>query len=163
MRFNKCELIARWFYKTTLVLHSVAIQDKFIPDEHYSYLYRENLIPNGIFIAVAPILEKDGEDLYWIQNGGWPGRVDGKLAETVKEYLKKSYKITMRAGKLAWRVTYFHQDGIPSVNFFEYRDDCVKYLYPSSIKGITWLQKTTLDDLVEFDTGLVYFEKRDYN
>lgn len=159
----QCEVIAKWFYKTALVLHSAAMQKKFIPAEHFTCLYQEKQIPKGVFIAIAPICKKDEEDLYWIQNGGWPGRVKGVLAETIKEYLQKSYKITMRAGKLAWRVTYFHQESIPSVNIVEYRNDCVKYIYPCGAKWITWPPTAILDDLSEFDSGLVYLEKREYS
>jgi hypothetical protein len=118
--------------------------------------------PKGIVVAISPIAMKGEEDLYWIQNGGWPGNAREIPANRIREYLRKAYTITMRAGRLAWRVTYFPQENIPAINFFEYRSDCVRYIYPCGAKGIHWSPIAILDDLQEFDMGLTYAEKPDF-
>jgi hypothetical protein len=160
MTFAECRTIAEWLYKTALTLHSVILTgDSAIPGEHYASFFRKRSIPEGVFIAIAPISVGSEDDLYWIQNEGWIGTAKSVAAATLKEYFMRSYKITMRAGRLAWRVMYLAQENVPRIDFFEYRHDAIQYIHPCGTKGITWPASAVMENLSELDTSLIYRDK----
>jgi len=154
---EQCEIIAKWLYKTSLTLHSASIKEKIIPIGHYKYLYEKNQIPRGVFIAIAPInVIKEKDDLYWIENGDWTRVTKEAPTEIIKNYLKNAYKISMRAGKLSWRIIYLPRENRPAINFFEFPNDCVKYIHPCKEKKINWNTKIAFEKLGELDSSLMY-------
>lgn len=151
------QIIAFWAYKTVLTLASASIQGSIIPPEHYSYVFENQFIPSRILIAMASVELSGDDDFYWIYNGNWSGRSSQVSQKEINEFLKNSYKITIRAGKVAWRVIHFPKDNIPPVGWYEYRDDARKWIYPIS-KNVKWPPHDRITDLFEFDTSLVYLD-----
>jgi hypothetical protein len=154
---SDCSLISLWAYKTAIILSSVSKQKNIVPAQHYFEFYTNKTIPAGVYIAMAAIKVMGSEDYYWILNGDWSGNSKKVPQEKIIEYLKNSYKITIRAGHVAWRIIYMPRKEIPPLSLFEYRDDAIRWIFPIN-RDISWPPIVKLKNLFEVDSSLVYLD-----
>lgn len=150
INWRDCQIIAFWIFKTCLTLHSASQIDKFIPAEHYKAVYERRAIPKGVVIAISNFQGKN--DLYWIQNQNWQGKIEGVPIENLKEDFRQTYRIALCAGHLAARVHYWPLD---KWQLFEYASSSVKYVCPIGSKGVSWPPIDAVNDIREIEDSLV--------
>jgi len=101
-----CEVIAEWLFKTALTLQSAEHRGECaVPPQHFAAFYSGRSIPQDVTIAVAPFSAGDPTPS-WTINGHWRGIGEGPAPQALVDHYQQSYKITIHAGRLAWRVTY---------------------------------------------------------
>ena len=152
-----CHIIALWLFKTALTLHSASQQERYVPTEHYATLYKRRAIPRGVVITIAYHKDRDKNDLSWIQSGNWGLPRWIIQSEQLNAYLKKAYRITMRAGHLAWRIHYWPKENRPPVGLSEYDPSSVRYIHPIRGKGVSWPPARPISGIREFDASLMIF------
>jgi hypothetical protein len=142
-----------WLFKTALVLHLASQQERFIPGDHYVTLWRKRTIPRGVVITLA---DYDGDDeLYWIQRQGWTALPAVFSVEELAVYFKRTYRMTLRAGRLVWRIHYWPEDGKPRFGAFEYLGSMVRYIHPVGAMGISWPPSDTIGEMQVLDESLM--------
>lgn len=155
INWRDCQIIAFWVFKTCLTLHSASQVDKFIPAEHYKAVYERSAIPKGVVVAISNFQGKN--DLYWIQNQNWQGKIEGISIEKLKADFKQTYRITLCAGHLAARVHYWPLD---QWCLFDYAESSVKYVCRVKPKGVSWPPEDPITNVRELDESLFIIESQ---
>lgn len=100
-------LLARWTFKTALALNCGSNFLKNIPQDHYSYIFKNaDSLPKHVVVFAQQ--HRPTEKFYWIQGSQWQieGKdfsIDKKLKATIET---KSYKIALQLGYLILLVAY---------------------------------------------------------
>lgn len=100
-------LLAKWAFKTALVLNHGSNFLKNIPKKHYSHLHKyPNVLPQRV--AVFAQQHWSTEKFYWIQGSQWHiSSKDSSLNKNIESIIKsKSYKIALQFKNLLLLVAY---------------------------------------------------------
>jgi hypothetical protein len=150
LSFSDCQKIARWVFKTVLVLESASLRTGIIPWLHFARFYTHQAIPAFTSVAIAR-LTSERKDINWLLNQNWRLASQHPISEILTDDLRKTYKVTLGIGHLAARVHYFPLTTKP---LYEYESG-IRYICRPPATGISWPPTDSLTDVFEFDQSLI--------
>ena len=134
------EILAKWVFKTAIVLNYPTNYRNIVPEKHFHELYSSK-IPAGVYINLA--LTDNPETIHWRQSQTIC--MIGDVSKYVSR-LKEVYKISLQFNHLLLRVCY-----VPFENFVQgYAGETSIALWP---EFGAYKEFKVYKDIDEFDTG----------
>jgi hypothetical protein len=154
-------ILARWSFKTALMLNWGSNYFKNIPQDHYSYLYNNN---NSLPERVAVVAQQHhyNRPFYWLQSSTWELLGNSFNDVRLEELENRSYKIGIQLKHLLLLVAYN-----PSPNYvFVYWKGIHVPLYPMrgpvvwEVKNDSFEWNDSINALFQFHFSLGLAEKQ---
>lgn len=143
---DECELLARWAFKTAIVINSASNYRQIIPSDHIQELNSDHSLPRNLKIDL--VLSEPVNDLAWIQ--GQSGFVSVSRTTIMRRLMKQIsslYVITLLVGGPIIRMSW-----LPRTKFKIDKSDEVESIriYPSPGSAQTINAKIYSTELAEF-------------